>query len=168
MYCTGFADPDGFKLHTDGGWLQVYMDGTGGGDRKLRRQKLHPTTMSPLARLRWWRVVLDEAQLVGVRTTLVSQVWYLSFRAYRHAQALFPCSWERRVLLLSSSGLARFLFRSWRSPFLWMHTIPFPHVAGRSLPLAVNAHHTQPCTPHPQTLPLPNRGISLAGFLWGL
>lgn len=54
----------------------MYLDGTSGGDRQLRRQKVHPVAMSPLARLRWWRVVLDEAQMVGARMSLVSQVCY--------------------------------------------------------------------------------------------
>ena len=56
----------------------MYLDGTSGGDRQLRRQKVHPVAMSPLARLRWWRVVLDEAQMVGARMSLVSQVLHTS------------------------------------------------------------------------------------------
>lgn len=55
------------------------MDGSG-GKWELRHAKSHPTAITPLTRLKWWRLVMDEAQMVGTRMSLVSQVRSLNSR----------------------------------------------------------------------------------------
>eukprot|EP00961_Rhodomonas_salina_P229567 3102552-Rhodomonas_salina.1 len=47
----------------------VYHDG--GTPRTLRNRKRYRVEVSPLLRLRWWRVCLDEAQMVEAATAKV-------------------------------------------------------------------------------------------------
>ena len=63
---------------------------TGTPDRSLRHEKRYEKRLSPLTQIHWWRVVLDEAQMVESGVSNAAKVakliprinsWYVTFRA---------------------------------------------------------------------------------------
>jgi len=60
-------------------------------DRSMRYQKLRPVKRSPLMEFVWWRVCLDEAQMIEGSVTSAARVACMILRKVKHRQLLQSC-----------------------------------------------------------------------------
>ncbi|KAG2482055.1 hypothetical protein HYH03_018991 [Edaphochlamys debaryana] len=99
-----------------------------GQDRSLRRGKRYEVVPTPLTRLRWWRVVLDEAQMVESSTAKAAEMALKLDTVHRWCVTGTPISrgLEDVFGLMAFLGAAPWAERRW-----WNRCLQRPVEAGR-------------------------------------
>lgn len=101
-------------------------------DLPFRNERRYSAPGSPLTRINWWRLCLDEAQTVDVPTTMVAAMAQKLTAQYRWAVTGTPISKEISDLY----GLIEYLhMEPYNDPETWKHVLFDPFLKGDTKPL---------------------------------